>query len=331
MHLHPRLRALRSDDAPQRHAQTAAFRATAAWRAQLDVAVVMDDLAAFATSRDMAECPALAALFDAGDPAAGRLAAGFVAQTSALLRQEPLAHVPLRHFVDGTVSTLLLGSAGSASLLLSALDGAAFSRLPPPVSLSFTANETWEHMLEGDAEAELVELRTGGQPASANPVSIHRRAITIRPGRVIGRDGSRQALLLRRVEGRLVSLKLIRRKPGNTPSREYDLASGRLVHQAAGCARDSRHELMVTLLGRMGRADAAPVLAEMAQDIAAAPALRWEALRECLGLDTIAGFRALCTVARSAADPLAAAAGALRAQLLEAHPQLAGVDPCPLS
>ena len=331
MHLHPRLRALRSDDAPQRHAQTAAFRATAAWRAQLDVVAVMDDLAAFATSRDMAECPALAALFEPDDPAAIRLAEGFVAHVCDLLREEPLAHVPLRHFTDGTVSTLLLGRAGRASLMLTALDGAAFAQRPAPLSLAFTANETWEHMLDGGAEAELVELRTGGQSASANAVSFNRRAISILPGRVIVRDGSRQSLLLGQVEGRLVSLKLIRRKPGNVPLREYDLASGKLVHQAAGCARDSRHELMVTLLGRMGRTDAAPLLAEMAQEISTTAALRWEALRECLGLDTIAGFRALGTVARSAADPLAAAGGALRAQLLEAHPQLVGVDPCPVS
>jgi hypothetical protein len=59
--------------------------------------------------------------------------------------------------------------------------------------------------------------------------------------------------------------------------------------------------------------------------------LRWQALRECLALDTAHGFRALAAVARTAGDSLAATAGALRAQLVEAHPQLLALedDRCP--
>ena len=53
--------------------------------------------------------------------------------------------------------------------------------------------------------------------------------------------------------------------------------------------------------------------------------LRWID-RECLALDTAAGFRALATLARLADDPLACPAGALRAQLVEAHPQLLSLE-----
>lgn len=59
------------------------------------------------------------------------------------------------------------------------------------------------------------------------------------------------------------------------------------------------------------------------------PHLRWQALRECLGLDSGAGFAALTGIAQRSDDPLAAPAGALRAQLLEAYPQLAEVNICP--
>ena len=106
------------------------------------------------------------------------------------------------------------------------------------------------------------------------------------------------------------------------------LSDGALVHQAAGSPRDSRLELSAALLGRMGRKDAAPLLAAMAEEHGSA-ALRWQALRECLGLDSAAGFVVLCRLSQNAADPLAAHAGALRAQLLETYPQLAGACPCP--
>lgn len=92
--------------------------------------------------------------------------------------------------------------------------------------------------------------------------------------------------------------------------------------------RASRHEMMVALLGRMGRTEAAPEMAAMESE-PGDDSLRWQALRECLALDTETGFRALCAVAGAAADPLAAAAGALRAQLVEAHPQLLALEDVP--
>ena len=140
--------------------------------------------------------------------------------------------------------------------------------------------------------------------------------------------------MLHRVAGRLVTLRLHRPDKSIDPVREYALDSGKLLHRAAGTPAESRYELMISLLGRMGRADAAPLLASMALG-ADSPGLRWQAMRECLGLDTATGFAALGTLARRGGDPLAAPAGALRAQLLESWPQLAGLEqeqettPCP--
>ena len=126
---------------------------------------------------------------------------------------------------------------------------------------------------------------------------------------------------LESVEGCIVSLRLQRRLPEAGPTREYALSDGVLVHQAAGTPQDSRTELMMALLGRMGRPDAAPVMAAIARE-PGGMAVRWQALRECLSLDTAAGFAALCEVARGEEDELAPAAGALRSQLIESYPQL---------
>ena len=136
------------------------------------------------------------------------------------------------------------------------------------------------------------------------------------------------AQIYQRVPGALVLLRLQRGDGSSDPSCEYALDDGRLLHQAAASPRDSRLELAVSLLGRMGRSDAVPLLASMAEE-SGTPHLRWQALRECLALDSGAGFAALSTIARRSADPLAVPAGALRAQLLETYPQLAEVPICP--
>jgi hypothetical protein len=123
------------------------------------------------------------------------------------------------------------------------------------------------------------------------------------------------------VESCLVTLRLQRRPRHGGVAFEYDIESGTLLHRAAGVMRESRHALMINLLGRMGRKDAAPVLADIAQEEAASD-LRWQALREGLGLDTATGFAALAKVAARPDDALAKPAAALKAQLLELYPAL---------
>jgi hypothetical protein len=224
---------------------------------------------------------------------------------------------------------LILARRGNVSLALQAIDGHGVARRPVPASASFAPGQTWERVLSGRAEARLIEI-AGLRPGGAE---LAMRPLLLQPGDLSCRDGARQVVQFGSVDGVLVSLKLQRRETGGEPTREYALADGALLHQAANCARDSRLELALTLLGRMGRADAAPYLAAMAEE-SGNPSLRWQALRECLGLDTAVGFSALGTVARRADDTLAGPAGALRAQLLETYPQLAALEagglPCPV-
>ena len=318
MHLHPGLRALRGDDGPQRAAQHALGDALAAWRATPTQQQLADELAHFSRGGVIEDFALLATLFEPGDPGAAAFVHDLVGRFSAVVAKAPLGHVPLRHFTDGTVSTLMLARAGQASLALTAIDGTRLAHRPAASSVSFAPCETWDHVLAGEAAAELV-TRDNSPGMCRKPLSLH-------PGAVTVRDGTRAALVMGEVTGCLVILRLQRRRSGEV-TREFSLADGALLHQAAGTGRDSRFELSAALLGRMGRRDAAPLLSAMAQEHGSA-ALRWQALRECLGLDTHAGFLALCAIARSPADPLAAPAGALRAKLIEQHPQLAGLEPC---
>lgn len=320
MIVHPEIGALRGDDAPQRIAQEAMHDAIAAWRAQPGVAEVIAGIAAFASGMAMADCPALARLFDEGDEGEA-FARDFCTAACAQLEISPLAHLPQRHFHDDAISTLLLARSGNVTLSLAAIDGEGLRRRPPAKSASFWPGEAWEAVLAGTASAELVECRSRRDDGA----QLRRVQTALQPGKVICRDASRQALVLRDVQGCLVTLRLQRRNQRAEATCEFALEDGRLLHQAAGNPRDSRIELMMAALGRMGRTDAAPLMAEIAAGDGAG-ALRWQALRECLALDTLTGFTTLTAMADNAADALSGPAEGLRGQLVSTYPQLAEIE-----
>jgi hypothetical protein len=153
---------------------------------------------------------------------------------------------------------------------------------------------------------------------------LAREPMVLSPGIRFTLDLAREAMLLDRVQTRLVSLRLRRVPEVGPPMRQYALKDGTLLRQASSDSGESRREMMLALLGRMGRVDAAPEMAALTTE--GSDHLRWQALRECIALDSGTGFAALCNIARNPADELAAPAGALRARLLEAYPALATLE-----
>jgi|JI10StandDraft_1071094.scaffolds.fasta_scaffold02435_27 hypothetical protein len=324
MIIRPELQALRVDDSPQRHAQAALRQAYENWRTAGPGRQAEAEVRLFSSGAVLEDLPLLSALFAPEDESAAQFIGDLLAQLMVRLRAEPLSQMPLRFSSDETLSSLLIARHGTATLMLQAIDGAGLARKPAPVSAIFPPTETFERVMAGSADA--IQVRTLTQrPDSAD---LACEPVAMRPGLIQRRFGPNEAQLLHRVPTQLVTLKLQRRTAAAEVTRQYRLNDGALVHQAAGSPRDSRLELSAALLGRMGRKDAAPLLAAMAEEHGSA-ALRWQALRECLGLDSAAGFVVLCRLSQNAADPLAAHAGALRAQLLETYPQLAGACPCP--
>ncbi|MFC3173558.1 hypothetical protein ACFOD9_04765 [Novosphingobium bradum] len=321
MHIAPEIRALITDPALLERAQARHGAALAAWQARPGGAAVLDAFAAFAGGADLARCPPLAALLGGQGGAAKAFVDRLVAALLPAIAAEPFGHVPLRHQSTPASATLLLAQERGATLTLVVVAGPALAKMPPARSVAFAPSEEWDVVLAGSGEGRLVERRADD--------SLVQHRLALAPGVALGRDVEREALLVDRVPGSLVLLRLARRRAGAVPVREYELAGGALIHQAASDPRESRMELAITLLGRMGRADAAPELAAIALEAGRGDSLRWQALRECLGLDTAVGFRALTVLARSAEDALAVPAGALRAQLLENYPVLAELEPCP--
>lgn len=322
MIVRPELQALRVNDSPQRQAQAALYEVVASWRHSGPGQHVEAELARFGCGAALEDLPLLAALFGHEPVSAAQFTDDLISRVLNRMEAEPLSQAPFRYSTNETLSTLLVARHGMATLVLQAVDGAGLARMPAPVSVSFASTETFERVLVGNADAIRVRTlaqRPGGVDLACEPVSLT-------PCSVLHRFGAGEAQILARVPTQLVVLKLQRRTGNGAATREYRLADGALVHQAAATPRESRLELNAALLGRMGRRDAAPLLAAMAEEQGSS-ALRWQALRECLALDSAAGFGALCRIARDADDPLAAHAGALRAQLLETYPQLAGACP----
>lgn len=328
MLIRPAIAALRSNKAAQRREFAPQSQAIARWHQSPEIQRVGAQLGQFAAGAALRDLPQLARLFTHGDGLAGELVGRLVSDLLDCLEREPLDLVTLRHFSDDLTSSIMLARRGSATLTLQVVNGPGLARRPAPVSAPFMPGETYDHVLAGCAEVELVTL-TSERPGGA---VLESTALLLEQGMIQHRSGAFETVILRRIPASMVTLKLQRRFAGGGVTREYLLADGALVHQAAGSPRDSRLELTAALLGRMGRKDAAPLLAAMAEE-RGGDSLRWQSLRECLALDTGAGFAVLGKIAASALDPLAAPAGALRAQLIEAYPQLRALAeedlPCP--
>ena len=128
MIIHPELRALRADDGPQRAAQDALVARVSLWREQPVIVALIDAVKVFA-SHGWGETPAvLTCLFGADDSPARELADELIRVVAGALGDNPLGHVPFRHFGDDTIATLQLAKAGDATLSLVAIDGAGLAR-----------------------------------------------------------------------------------------------------------------------------------------------------------------------------------------------------------
>jgi hypothetical protein len=315
MRVDPEIAAMRRDRTVLQRAQAAARAAAGRWREDARVAPILAELGEFGRGAPLSSCPALARLFGPGD-AAQDFAAGFCRAQAEALAAERFAQLAFRHSWDGAAATLLLARSGPAHMVLAAIDPGSREA----GSVVFSDALRHEAVLAGRGAARRSQRAVDGR--------LNHDELMLEPGARLALDLARQALVVHRVETRLVSLRLHRTNPDPQPTREYDPASGELRHQAAGDVRSSRHEMMLAALGRMKRREAAPTMAAMARE-RGPEGLRWQALREALALDTAEGFRALSVLARAPDDPLAMPAGALRAQLVEAHPELLFLEDCP--
>ncbi len=323
MQIDPQIGALRGDHAAQRIMREAVVETVRQCRHDPALAAILTDLETYGAGASLSDCKHLATPF-AAEGAPRRAIESFVRRIVRLQRAYSLAQLAFRHQSGPGFHYLQIAGKGRATLGLALYDGVPHRS--GTASATFPDAERHDVVLAGAGEFGLLEV------ASENGAhaTIKERRQQVGEGSVIALRGPARSQVLRAVGGRLLILRLIRFAETPLPTRRFALPSGNLLHRASGDRRESQHELMMALLGRMGRSDAVPVLADLALDGAGGSEhFRWQALRECLALDTAAGLRVLSSIAKDPADALSGPARNLRAGLVETHPRLASLEPEP--
>ncbi|WEK47571.1 MAG: hypothetical protein P0Y56_04560 [Candidatus Andeanibacterium colombiense] len=286
-------------------AQSALAAASEGWRTDPRCAALLHGLAEYGAGR--------AGEFFVDPAEATAAVEAFLAHMLPVLARHPLGQMPFRHGYDPRVSSLLLAREGRALLSLVAREPGRHERR----AIGFDGGERCELVLAGSGRGQVIRRMDA---------ALQRDPCLLAAGACVRLGAGDEALLVDEVETRLVSLRIDQLAGRPVAVREYALADGALLHQSAGDPQDSRIELALAVLGRMGRPDAAPAMAELARERAASDHLRWQALRECLALDSGAGLEALTAVARDPADSLNRPAGSLLDRLRAGHPEFAAME-----
>ena len=312
MFVRDELKALRGDDREARTHRVAMEEALEDCRREPRLAAVLEELLRYGEGADFAHCPALVALFE-HTGAARDLLRPLIGRLTALHRAYPLAQLAFRHRSQAGAHVLQIAARGHATLSLVLQDQDAGAE---HVIATFADADQREVVLTGKASACLFEIVA----EERDRVILNSVRTELQSGARMKCTGPRQSRLIKPSHDSLLTLRLARAAGRPRPTRRIDVRSGRIVHRASGNAADSRAELAMLLLGRMGRSDALPVLA--ARTRTGDAQLRWQALRQCLALDAATGLSLLERIAKDHADPLYQAARAQLAQLLRERPSL---------
>ena len=280
------------------------------WLARADVVASLADCQAFADGAPLPTCTKLSSLL--AHDSARDFVRGWFAEMMPAWRDNPLAHMPFRHSFSGGVGAMQLFRVGPATLSLLVINPVGIG---PARTIAFTDCERHEVVLAGQGRAIAYSFTDGGPPSGS--------ALQLRPGARFHGHAERSRAIVQ-LDAPLVLLRLTREPERPAPTRQVEIASGRIVHRASASPAEGRAELAAALVGAMGRTDAAPALARYAcgQE---GEGERWQALRNALALDTRVGFEALCRIAEDPDDPIAGDAATLRHNLCTTYPQLANL------
>jgi hypothetical protein len=301
---------LRREGAPQPQIDAA----LAAWRARPEVAAALMELAAYGTGAPLAGGSALGCLL-ADHAAALRFAGGLIDPLIEASRAEPLAQLPLGFSAKSGLARIRLAQSGRATLSLAVFARRAGVR---PASVLLEDGEAQELVLAGAGEAVSYRICTDG---------LSNVTVACAPGTRITRKGASEARQIVAVTQPLLVLQLAREAAAPVPSREVAVPGGQLLQTISACKRTSQQMMALGVLGALAHRPALMAMEQLARDTAAQRDLRWEALRQVLGLDTARGYALLAHLTAQRGDALAEPAARLQRDLLAAYPELATPEP----
>jgi hypothetical protein len=308
--VHPAIAMLRSNGASQ-HRTDAAL---SAWRARSDVSPVLEELAAYGAGTPLSGLSRLSELIGSEATARG-FADRFLASLMVALRAEPLAQPRLGCSAAPGVDRVRLGESGRAALTLAVFG--CRSRIAPR-SVLFEDCEAHEIVLSGQGQAICYHRGNG---------AIEHAALDCAPGTRIIRKGMGEARQIVAVSRPLLVLQLTREAPDPQASHEVALPDGGLIKTISASKRDSQRMMALGVLGAIQHRPALDGMERLALDCKEQCDLRWEALRQLLGLDAARGCGVLARVAERLDDALHEPAAKLHRQLLATCPELAALEP----
>ncbi|MEL6738252.1 MAG: hypothetical protein AAFO28_04955 [Pseudomonadota bacterium] len=315
MHVHPAIAALRGTTASQRQAvantKQAMDQAHKAWLTRADIRRVREELIRYGSGAELESCEALRSLSHDHERAVAFVEA-LIGPTLAVLKTHPLGETPYRFKVSQGLATLQVLEASGATLSLLAyepLEGAQ-----APKSALFSDRDVNDIVVSGTASGAVHTVGDAG--------AISSKPIRLAPGDCLATKARIGVRHIVHVERSLLILQLTREPQRPKPVREIALDTGVELRTASGDKSASQALMAVSVLGALRDYGALDVMHAAALNREEDPDVRWEAVRQTLGLAAMRGLEALDTLARREDDPLSAPALALREQLLATKPDL---------
>jgi hypothetical protein len=318
MRVHPPIAALRSPDAAQRRAMA---RTASAMQTARETALAVDglkgvseELARYGVGVELASCPRLEALLTDRNSARATLEE-YCAPLLSSLRTNPLGEAPLPFQTAKGFTAVELARSGRAVLKLAVYEPIDTSE--PPKTALFADREVVELVVAGSAEGLTHTLSEDG--------GLETRRAALKPGvgmRTLPLRTSRQIVC---VDRSLLLIQLMREPEKPRPTCEIALDTGETVRTASGDKSASQALMALSVLGAMGAYRALGTMEDSALNLAEDNDVRWEAVRQTLGMGPVRGMDLLETLVSRPDDPLSTPAAQLRARLIEAQPELASL------
>jgi len=315
MKVHPDIASLRSGNAVQRRdnaqKQLNLESVYRDWLALDQVHHIRDEMAQYAAGRELSDCSALAELVSDLS-----IANGFIQQVQApflqALQGKILGEVPFRYKASGGLAMIRLMEAGGATLSLAAYE--PLDAMQEPKSALFSDRDVRELIVNGVGLAWRHRLDQSGQ--------LQSEKLPLQAGQCLRQRANCETRQIVNVERSLLVLQLTREPVRPQPMREVDLSSSTVLRVASGDKSASQALMALSVLGALGSHASLNVMEHTAFHSGEDVDVRWEAVRQVLGLDAKRGLQVLGSLSERLDDPLAKPASSLRDQLLSARPEL---------
>ncbi|MEM1195166.1 MAG: hypothetical protein AAGH57_03595 [Pseudomonadota bacterium] len=287
-------------------------KAQKGWLDQRRTKRLAADLAQYSAGATLEACSNLAGLMTNLE-LANEWVNSFLSMMISAHRAVPLSEPPFAFRASPGFATVQLLKKGRATLTLAAYE--PLEAVEEPTSAVFSDRSRRELVLKGAAVGLTHEVLEGGGDADRG-ANVRTRRMNWHIGDTIETRALIGARHIVRVKRSLLLLQLTREAKQPLPVREVELASGVVTRMASGDKSASQAVMALGVLGALRAYSALDVVHQTALNPDEDPEVRWEAVRQALGMGAVRGMEILETLVKRTDDALSKPATALKEQLV---------------